>query len=60
MPRRCLKYRYQDRIGALLALASAQRKDGARRAKIESRAYRCEICHGWHLTSRPYHPRVRS
>jgi hypothetical protein len=50
---RCSKRRYRDRIAALLALASVQRKDGSRRPKTEQRAYRCPDCHGWHLTSRP-------
>lgn len=46
------KVRYRDRIGALLALASAQHKDGSKRAKTEKRAYRCTNCRGWHLTSK--------
>jgi hypothetical protein len=46
------KVRYRDRVAALLAMASAHRSDGSRRAKIEKRAYPCPDCHGWHLTSR--------
>jgi hypothetical protein len=46
------KRRYRDKVAALLAMAEAQRKDGARRAKMERRAYRCPKCRGWHLTAR--------
>lgn len=46
------KIRYRDRVGALLALAAAQRKDGPGRPKIEKRAYPCPDCRGWHLTSK--------
>lgn len=45
------KTRYRDEIAAKIALASAQHADGSRRAKIETRAYRCPDCKGWHLTS---------
>lgn len=51
--RRCGKVRFPDRLAALLALASAgalaERGNDARR---EVRAYPCENCHGWHLTSK--------
>lgn len=50
------KTRYRDRIGALLALASTQRRDGSRRPKTEKRAYRCPDCRGWHLTSKGKRP----
>lgn len=50
------KYRYRDRIGALSAMASARRTDGAGRPKLERRAYRCPQCHGWHLTSQGRRP----
>jgi hypothetical protein len=43
--------RYRDRVGALFAMAGAQRKDGSKREKIEQRVYRCPHCRGWHLTS---------
>lgn len=42
------KFRYRDKLGAKIALAKAQGKDHG-----ESRAYRCEFCRGWHLTSQP-------
>lgn len=45
------KIRYRDRIAALIALASTRRAD-----RDESRAYRCPICHGWHLTSQERRP----
>ena len=45
------KIRYRDRIATKLALASAQRTDGSKRAKIEQRIYRCPKCYGFHLTS---------
>lgn len=43
------KRRYRDRIGAQLALAVIRRRGNNRRR--ETRAYRCPICGGWHLTS---------
>lgn len=47
------KWRYRDRVAAMLAMAGAQRQDGSRRAKVEKRVYRCPDCGGgWHLTSR--------
>lgn len=45
------KRRYRDRIGALIAMASARHKDGSNRGSLEQRAYRCPFCTGWHLTS---------
>lgn len=50
MARECStgKVRYRDKLGARIALA---RTWG--RARDESRIYRCEFCHGWHLTSQP-------
>ena len=50
---RCRKFRYRDEIAAKLAMAGARRRDGSRRARLEVRAYRCERCKGWHLTSKP-------
>ncbi|MFG3120887.1 hypothetical protein ACGFYO_02690 [Streptomyces sp. NPDC048201] len=44
------KLRWRDRIAAQLALAGMDNIDPARR---ESRAYRCHMCRGWHLTSKP-------
>ncbi|RBO92485.1 hypothetical protein DFR74_103128 [Nocardia puris] len=49
---RCIgggKRRYFTRGDAELVLASLDRDDPRRR---ERRAYRCPMCHGWHLTSR--------
>lgn len=45
------KRRYRDRIGAQLALAVINRRSGGRRR--ETRAYRCDTCRDWHLTSQP-------
>jgi hypothetical protein len=47
----CAKIRYRDAIAAKLAMATAVRKGGSRRPKLEQRAYRCPDCKGWHLTS---------
>lgn len=47
----CRKKAYRDRIGALMALATIQRKGNANRTKTERRAYRCPKCGRWHLTS---------
>ncbi|GAB2758984.1 hypothetical protein [Streptomyces bullii] len=44
------KLRFRDRIAALLALG---RIDNADPRRAEKRAYRCHLCHGWHLTSKP-------
>lgn len=49
------KVRYRDRIAALVSLAVLRRQDNAGHA--ETRAYRCPICRGWHLTSQE--PRSR-
>lgn len=52
MPKgRCRKKRYPTRVDALLALASTSRKRHTRREKDEKRAYECERCGKWHLTS---------
>lgn len=40
----CSKIRYFDRVAALLAMSSAQRKDSSGRAKMERRAYHCPHC----------------
>ena len=50
----CAKFRYRDRVSALLALSETGRKD-SRRPKDEKRAYECPACKGWHLTSVPLH-----
>ncbi|MFD6699405.1 MULTISPECIES: hypothetical protein [unclassified Microbacterium] len=51
---RCTKTRYRDRIAALLVLAQIKNHDKASRPKQEARAYYCDECHAWHLTSRRY------
>ena len=46
------KRRHADRGLALLTLDTIQRKfDGTCVQKVETRAYRCPKCAGWHLTS---------
>lgn len=45
----CRKIRYRDEIAANLALAKLQRQ--GKTGHDETRAYRCEKCGGWHLTS---------
>lgn len=50
---RCKKQAYRDEIAAKLALAEARWKDGPRRAKLETRVYRCPQGNHWHLTSAP-------
>ena len=49
--RRCRKTRYRDEIAARLALAHITHADRTDRPKTETRAYLCERCHGYHLTS---------
>ncbi|WP_143549021.1 hypothetical protein [Rhodococcus sp. ACS1] len=50
---RCNKAYFEDEIGARLTLAMIHRKDGSRREKLETRAYNCPNCGGYHLTSEP-------
>lgn len=52
------KVRFRDRIGALMAIAGRGRNDQGRE-KTEARAYRCEQCRGWHLTSWKDKPKPR-
>jgi hypothetical protein len=51
--RRCHKLRFDDELGAKLALATIRRRDNPVRAKLERRAYHCPQCAGWHLTACP-------
>lgn len=46
MSRKCRKKRF-DRLGAMLALAEAQRRP----QRGETRIYYCDRCRAWHLTS---------
>lgn len=48
----CTKRRYRNEIAARLALAKIQRQD--KPGHQESRAYSCERCRGWHLTSKDH------
>lgn len=43
------KVRFRNKLDAKIAMASTQRAKGSNRE--ENRTYRCEMCHGWHLTS---------
>lgn len=47
--RACGKHRYRDRQEALAALRAIVGR--SRRDKVVKRAYACDRCHGWHLTS---------
>lgn len=47
----CAKIRYPDELGARVALANCKAKGERQSTKLEKRAYRCDRCHGWHLTS---------
>lgn len=47
----CRKRRFRDEIAAKLALAGIE-QDGDVREKAPRRAYRCQACGGWHLTSK--------
>lgn len=50
---RCAKRRYRSQIEAKIRLADIQLKDQRRnRSKAEKRAYFCQACRGWHLTSK--------
>lgn len=52
MVKTCGKTRYPSRGKARAAIA-AIRTHAARAVKKPCRAYLCEHCHGWHLTSAP-------
>ncbi len=43
------KIRYRDELAGLIALADCQTQPG--HGRRERRAYHCEHCRGWHLTS---------
>jgi hypothetical protein len=46
------KVRYRDKLGAMLGIASVDRKAGKGDARRdETRIYRCPHCNGYHLTS---------
>jgi hypothetical protein len=47
------KQSFRTELDAKMALAFIARKRHTGRAKEESRAYRCESCRRWHLTSKP-------
>ena len=49
----CAKRRYRDPIAAKLALATIRQRDNSNRPKTETRWYRCNLCGGIHLTSKP-------
>lgn len=57
--RRCGKMRYPSKVDAVRALSTASRARalddflGVHSDRREARVYRCPICHGFHLTSRP-------
>lgn len=49
---RCVKRRFRDEIAALHALGRiAAAVPDERRPKRPIRAYHCQHCRGWHLTS---------
>ncbi len=45
------KIRYRSEDQASRELASTRRPTRFRRRRHERRAYQCDVCHGWHLTS---------
>lgn len=55
---KCGKFRFRDHALAIQALHSAQRSRkiarelGTTTRRQERRAYPCDLCNGWHLTSR--------
>mgnify|MGYP000886312270 CR=1 len=59
------KARFRDKREATLAIHSAVTARryadelGIHTARQERRAYRCESCKGWHLTSSDYYPQPR-
>lgn len=53
------KQRYRDERSALVVLVGHRfrRAVGGGANRHEDRAYRCHLCKGWHLTSKPYRPK---
>lgn len=59
-PARCRttgKTGFPDRLDALLALARIQAETAEDRDYLPQRAYRCNLCDGWHLTKKPLRTR---
>lgn len=49
---RCAKRRFRTHLDAKIALArSGGKQDRGNQRRAERRAYHCELCHAWHLTS---------
>ena len=46
----CVKERHRDEAAALAALARIQASNWNNH-RVPQRAYQCDHCHGWHLTS---------
>lgn len=51
--RSCGKRRFRSELDAKIALATIERVDDPKRAKLPQRAYSCPLCGGAHLTSQP-------
>lgn len=47
--KKCGKTRFRDEIAAKIAMSKIQVK--STEIKVPTRAYRCHLCSGWHLTS---------
>ena len=47
--KKCGKTRFRDEISAKIAMSKIAVK--STELKIPTRAYRCPLCSGWHLTS---------
>jgi hypothetical protein len=48
---RCKKKAYKDKAAALAVMHQIQNKDDGKKKPI--RAYECEACRKWHITSTP-------
>lgn len=46
------KTRFSQEIDAKIFLAKTHKRDDPTRIKSLKRAYLCQFCHGWHLTSK--------
>ena len=54
----CAKIAYHDKkaaLGAINLFAKRGRKRNHRKAPDQMRAYHCDDCNAWHVTSRPNH-----
>jgi hypothetical protein len=50
--RQCVKHAYRDQASARAALRNVLKKAKTGARKLPCRVYPCDVCDGWHLTSK--------